>query len=313
MNSIKNVCDYLLSRDNFLIIMHDSPDGDTVGSGYGLCRALRQIGKSADCVCADKIPEKYSYMTSDIEPICEHYDHILTVDVADIRLIKEYGERYAGEIELCIDHHGTNTHYAHDTYVRSDAAAACEIIFDIVLGLRCDLTVDIARCLYTGISTDTGCFRYSNVTPNTHIVAAALMKTGIDTAFINRIMFETKSFEQIKVENMAIDGMDMLFGGKCAMVVLSQEMQNMAPDDDLEGVKAITRQIKGVQIGVTLREKEDGNYKVSIRSNPPYSASDICRALGGGGHMYAAGCEVSKPLSEAKATVIAAIHEVTGL
>ena len=213
MNSIKNVCDFLLSRDNFLIIMHDSPDGDTVGAGYGLCRALRNIGKSADCVCGDIIPDKYSFMTAGCEPMCKQYDCILTVDVADIRLIREYGKRYEGKIELCIDHHGTNTNYAKHTYVCSDAAAVCEIIFDIVLGLRCDLTADIAKCLYTGISTDTGCFRYSNVTPNTHIVAAALMKTGIDTAFINRIMFETKSFEQIKVENMAIDGMDMLIAG----------------------------------------------------------------------------------------------------
>ncbi len=313
MNSIKNVCDYLLSKDNFLIIMHDSPDGDTVGSGYGLCRALRTVGKAADCVCGDEIPQKYSYMTTGVEPMCERYDTVVAVDVADAKLIKKYGRLYEGKIDLCIDHHGTNTHYAHKTYVRSDAAAACEIIFDIVLGLRCDLTVDIASCLYTGISTDTGCFRYSNVTPNTHIVAAALMKTGIDTARINRIMFETKTFEQIKVENMAIDGMDMLFDGKCALIVLTKEMQAMAPEDDLEGIKAITRQIKGVQIGVTMREKEDGTYKVSIRSNPPYSASDICRVLGGGGHMYAAGCEVKLPLEKAKAKVIAAVAEVSKL
>lgn len=313
MNSIKNVCDFLLSRDNFLIIMHDSPDGDTVGAGYGLCRALRNIGKSADCVCGDIIPDKYSYMTAGCEPMCKQYDCILTVDVADIRLIREYGKRYEGKIELCIDHHGTNTNYAKHTYVCSDAAAACEIIFDIVLGLHCDLTADIAKCLYTGISTDTGCFRYSNVTPNTHIVAAALMKTGIDTAAINRIMFETKSFEQIKVENMAIDGMDLLFDGKCAVIVLTKEMQAIAPEDDLEGIKAITRQIKGVQIGVTMREKDDGTYKVSVRSNPPYSASDICSALGGGGHMYAAGCEIALPLNEAKAKIIQTVREVSKL
>ncbi len=313
MNSIKNVCDFLLSGDNYLIIMHDSPDGDTVGAGYGLCRALRQIGKSADCACGDKVPDKYSYMTSGIEPMCERYDRIVTVDVADIKLIKEYGKRYEGKFDLCIDHHSSHAPYANCTYVRSDAAAACEIIFDVVLGLRCDLTMDIARCLYTGISTDTGCFRYSNVTPNTHVVAAALMRTGIDTAAINRIMFETKSFEQIKVENMAIDGMDMLFDGKCAIIVLTKEMQNVAPEDDLEGIKAITRQIKGVQIGVTMREKDDGSYKVSIRSNPPYSASDVCRLLGGGGHMYAAGCEVNGPLNEAKATIINAISEVAKL
>ncbi len=313
MNGIINVCDYLKSHDNYLIIMHDSPDGDTVGAGYGLCRALRALGKAADCVCGDKIPEKYSYMTDDVTPMCDSYEHIMTVDVADIRLIKKYGELYNGKIELCIDHHSTNTHYAEHTYVRSDAAAACEIIYDVVLGLGCEISADIARCLYTGISTDTGCFKYSNVTPNTHIVAARLMETGIDAAEINRIMFDTKSFEQLKVENLAVNEMDMLFDGRCAMIVLSKAMQAMAPEDDLEGIKAITRQIKGVQIGITMREKKDVGYKVSIRSNPPYSASDICAVLGGGGHMYAAGCEVNLPLSEAKAKVIAAISEVSGL
>ncbi len=313
MNSIKEVCEFLLSGDNYLIIMHDSPDGDTVGAGYGLCRALRAIGKAADCVCGDAIPDKYSYMTQGIEPVCKRYDRIITVDVATSGLIKKYSELYGDGIDLCIDHHATNTRYARRTYVRSDAAAACEIIYDIVVGLGCEVTDDIASCLYTGVSTDTGCFRYSNVTPNTHTVAARLMETGIDTALINRIMFETKSLEQIKVENMAINGMELLFGGKCAIIVLSQEMQRLAPEDDLEGIKAITRQIKGVQIGVTMREKPDGAYKVSIRSNPPYNASNICAALGGGGHMYAAGCEVNLPLGKAKKAIMSAIREVAGL
>ncbi len=313
MNSIKDVCEYLLSGDNYLIIMHDSPDGDTVGSGYALCRALRKVGKSADCACGDVIPDKYSYMTADIKPMCAQYDRIVTVDVADIKLIKKYGKRYEGKIDLCIDHHASHTPYAERTYVRSEAAAACEIIYEVVIGLGCELSVDIARCLYTGVATDTGCFRYSNVTPNTHLVSAELMKTGIDSALINRIMFETKSLEQIRVENMAIDSMDMCFDGKCAIIVLTQEMQKMAPEDDLEGIKAITRQIKGVQIGVTMREKEDSSFKVSIRTNPPYSASDICSLLGGGGHMYASGCEVKGELSCAKDRIISAIREVTKL
>lgn len=313
MKSIETICEYLLNGDNYLIIMHDSPDGDTVGSGYALCRALRAIGKRADCACGDRIPDKYDYMTDGIGDICTTYDHVIAVDVATVGLIRELGKRYAGRIELCIDHHDTNSLYAAHTYVRGDAAATCEIIYDVICGLGCEIQPEIAECLYTGISTDTGCFKYSNVTPRTHIIAAELMKTGIDTARINRIMFDTKSFEQLRVESMALEQMELLFGGKCVVIVLTQQMQELAPDDDLEGIKAITRQIKGVQIGVTMRERAQGEYKVSVRSNPPYSASDICGALGGGGHMYAAGCEINLPLDDAKRKLIAVISEVTGL
>lgn len=313
MDNIEKVCDYLLKNNNYLILMHDSPDGDTVGSGYALCRALRNIGKNADCACGDTIPDKYGYMTKGVEPFGGEYEHIISVDVADIKLIKKLGEMYKDRIELCIDHHQSNTGYAKNTLLKSDAAATCEIIYEVVKALGCGITPKIAECLYTGITTDTGCFKYSNVTPETHRIAAELMETGIDTAEINRVMFDTKSFARLKVERLALESMELTLDGKCAILVLTDEMQKMAPPEDLEGIKAITRQIEGVQIGITMRQKSTNGYKISIRTHPPFDASAICGKLGGGGHLRAAGCEVELPLIEAKAAVLNAVREVTGL
>jgi phosphoesterase RecJ-like protein len=170
---------------------------------------------------------------------------------------------------------------------------------------------DIAAPLYTGITTDTGCFKYINVTPRTYRIAANLVETGIDAPTINRKMFDTKSRARLEMERRVLESIQYDCGGMVAVIVISQQMirESGANEDDLDGLATIPRGIEGVLIGVTLREKTDGAWKVSMRALPPANASQICEKFGGGGHKGAAGCTLEMPLGEAKEKMLRAVRE----
>ncbi len=307
---------FLKRHDRYLILTHTSPDGDTLGSGFGLAMVLEQLGKACRVICADPIPEKYSYFTSLTTQIGEDepFDAIVAVDVADAKLLGSLQEPFADRIDLCIDHHISNTGYAKATYLDSDAAANCECIFELAKELSVSINRAMALALYTGISTDTGCFRFSNTTARSHQISAALMETGIDTGEINRVMFETKSRTRVKLEGMALEQMEFYFHNRCAVITLTRDMYETTgcQDADLDGVTALSRTIEGVLVGITLREKEEGGFKISVRTYPPIDASAICRRLGGGGHIRAGGCQLSADytVAEAKAAVLEQVKAV---
>lgn len=295
--NLKQTADFLRSNDNYLILTHANPDGDTLGSGFGLAMVLDKLGKKSKVICSDEIPQKYHYFTSLFKhaSLNENNTTVVAVDVADIKLLGSLEKTYGEKISLCIDHHHSNTGYAKATYLDSTAAANCECIYDLAGALGVEIDSNIALALYTGVSTDTGCFRFSNTTSKTLRIGAGLMECGIDTAEINRIMFETKSRIRVELEGMALDGMEFHFHDKCAVITVTREMYEKTGcrDDDLEGITAIPRSIEGVIVGVTLRERENGGFKISVRTYPPIDASEICKRLGGGGHIRAAGCQLS--------------------
>jgi phosphoesterase RecJ-like protein len=313
--SIFEVCNFLKETDNFIILTHASPDGDTLGSAYALLFILEKLGKKGKVICPDEIPEKYSYFMRDIA-FCEAAEEktIIAVDVADNKLLGKLKNEYADKVELCIDHHRSNTGFAKHTYLDAAAAANCECVFDIAKALGVEIEKETALALYTGISTDTGCFRFSNTTAKTMRIAADLMEKGIDTAEINRIMFETKSKLRVELERLALEGMEFFFDDKCALITITRQMYEATgcKDEDLEGITAIPRSIEGVLAGITLREKAEGGYKLSVRTYPPLDASKICALLGGGGHIRAAGCQINSKysLSQAKEKILSAVKAV---
>lgn len=304
--NLDSAVDFLRKRDNFLILTHAHPDGDTLGSAFALKYALQLKGKNAEVKCNDPIPKKFDYLGKSLEtePV---FDTLVAVDVADTKLLgKDFEEKYADEIELCIDHHGSNRMFAQHTLLDSDAAAACEIILEIIHSLGVEPTKQIANCIYTGLTTDTGCFRYSNVTPRTMRMAAEMIECGANNADINTVMFETKTKTYVALEKLAIGGMQMFCDGKCAFITVTQEMyrQSGSNESEVDAISSLPRQIEGVLVGVTMRERTDGSYKVSMRSNRPINVSEICATMGGGGHPQAAGCQVGGTLEEATRTVV---------
>ena len=219
----------------------------------------------------------------------------MTVDVADKKLLgKPTQEGWNSQVELAVDHHGTHVPFAPQRWVEPEAAATTEMIYALLGALGVKITPAMADSLYTGLTTDTGCFRYRSVTPRTHRIAAALLELGARGGDINQAMFETKSRGQVEAERRAMESMVFFHGGKCAMIQLPQRLfgETGVTESDLDGLDAMPREIQGVVLGITLKEKEDGKVKVSVRANPPADASALCARLGGGGHQGAAGCSL---------------------
>jgi len=305
---LEQACALLQGAQRVLLLSHQNPDGDTLGSAFALGLALRQLGKQVRLECSDPVPPKYLPILGELPFGAFEPDLIVAVDIADPQLFGKGIAAYRERVDLCIDHHSSNSDYAAHTLVDPGAAANCELIYRVINALGVPIDPQIADCLYLGISTDTGCFRYSNTTAHTHSAAAALIGCGARHALINRLMFETKSHAQIEIERLAMNTIEYHFGARCAVIHVTQEMlqHSGATESELDGLSAKPRQIEGVDVAVTLREKEGGGYKISVRSNAPVDASAICKALGGGGHARAAGCFIRDTLEAAKTRVLQA-------
>ena len=283
----------LKEHDRFKILTHTYPDGDCLGCGYALAFALRKLGKQANVAVDGVVPAKLKYLT-------EHYEeqdfvpsYIVSVDVAAPTLLGKSVMEGVDRIDLCIDHHRTNTMEADNIYVDPEAAAAAEIIYQLMPLLGVELDEDIAAGIYTGISTDTGCFCYSNTTERTHQYAAAVMPY-CDWRMINYVNFVVKTRGKLMLERMVYDNMHFCADGACALIyTIARTCERLGiSDDEMEGLASIPRQIEGVKMGITMREKAGGVFKISVRTNDGIDAAAFCKQFGGGGHPAAAGCSV---------------------
>lgn len=305
-------CAEIIGRYNsFLILTHASPDGDTLGSAFALKRALMKIGKQSQVVCNDEIPQKYSFLWDGITNESIDFEAVIAVDIADRKLLgSKYGDMYGDKVVLAIDHHLSHRDYAENTYL-CDKASNAENIYSLINEMEIPIDENIATCIYCGMATDTGCFLFTNTTAETHKTAAVLMDKGADFALVNRKMFETKTVSYLKLEQMALSTVELHFGGKCAIMQITQDMfrESNSNDGECDGIASLPRKIEGVLIGITVKEKENGHYKVSVRTVEPYDAAEICAHFGGGGHNRAAGCEFECSLEETKSALLKLIGE----
>lgn len=301
----------LLRAESILLLCHKNPDGDTVGSAAALCHALRALGKQVAVLCADGIPGNYDYM--EVPVFCGQFEptFVVAIDVASIQLFGDSISRYTQQVDLCIDHHGSNSGYAYGTLLDDTAAATAEIMFELIPMLGTEITALIADCLYTGLATDTGCFRFSNTTVRSHLVAAKLIEMGARLEDLNAALFENKSKGRMAAERVALDSLEYYHNGRCALVALTREQiaeSGVAPSD-LEGLTSLPRMIEGVDVGITIRQQPGGSYKISVRTSKGVDACAIARRLGGGGHNRAAGCELEGTLENTKAAIIAEVEK----
>lgn len=308
-NRLKKAAKILLDAQNILILTHKSPDGDTLGSAFGLCRSLLKLGKAAKVICSDPIPKKYGYLVAGAD--FEVPDLIVASDIATVGLFGSSLETYAQKVDLCIDHHPSNSGYAKYTFVDTAAAATCEIMTELIDLLGVEIDKDIAQCLYTGLATDTGCLRFSNTMPKTLRTAAALIEKGADNAKLNKLLFETVSRGRLEIERMALETLEYHMNGKVAIITLTKAMYDKAGinESDTEGIASIPARIEGVEAGITVKEDTNSEYKISVRTNGTLNASKICAELGGGGHSAAAGCRVIGSLDDAKRKILEAVEK----
>lgn len=300
---LKSVAGLLREKDNILILTHRNPDGDTLGSGFALLRTLKNMGKRARLQNNDPIPKKYEYLYEGIESEDFEADFVVSVDVAERRLLgDDLNEKYGDRVDLAVDHHESSRLFAKETYCESDSASCCELIYLLIEAMGSPVTKEIADCIYTGMSTDTGCFKYSNVTPRTHEIAAKLIEAGADHSRINVRMFETKTMGDFMLQKMCLDTLEVYGDGKVAVISVTKDMLSECGVDKsaLDAIKPITRQIEGVEIGLTVKEESDGKAGVSVRTGENFDAAAICAHFGGGGHVRAAGCEFKGTVEYAK-------------
>lgn len=301
----------LLSGDNYVMLTHRRPDGDTIGSAAALTRGLRALGKRAFVLENPQFTEKFrpyldGLTLSEVPQDCQ----LVAVDIAAETLLPFGAEDYVNQIAYRIDHHGSRADFAQKGYVDPGAAACGEIILALLEAMGVPGEKATAEALYLAISTDTGCFRYSNVTANTLRSAARCMDWGADTFAINQTMFLTKRLPRLQLDAHLARSIEFYAGGLVAVCAIDPSVRAELgiTEDDIDDISGFPREIEGVQIGVMLRQEgEDG--KISLRTSPNYDASAICALLGGGGHKAAAGATVPGGIAAAKAAVLRALRQ----
>lgn len=302
----------LSAHDNILILTHARPDGDTIGSGAALCAALRQTGKSAFLYPNAQVGGRLMPYFS---PYAAHdtfeADYVVSVDTASMDLVPS---AYTGTIHLSIDHHPSNTFYAAQTLLSAQSAACGELVFQVISEMQVRITPEIADLLYIAISTDTGCFCYDNTTAETMQIASALIQAGAKHTYLNKILFRTDSFANVKIKGLVNSSITLHYHGKVAVATLTLDMMQevMAEEDDCENLSALPGRIAGVSVGVLIREVTKEQYKVSMRTTSDMNANEICSKFGGGGHARAAGCTIFDTYEGAKQKLLSVIGEVIG-
>ena len=300
---------WLLERDNFLILTHTRPDGDTIGSASTLCLGLRQLGKTAHLL---ENKEVSPYLETSVLGLSkanpEEGDTILSVDVASPGMLQKEAVDLLGCIELRIDHHGSATSYTGEELVDPMAAACGEIIYDVLMEMGAELTREMAWRLYIAVSTDTGCFRFANTNAHTYQTAAACAATGADLYPITQALFDTNTLGKLRLQSWMLEHARFLCGGKAAVCGIPKAMEDTVTKEDLEGAAGFLRSIEGVKICATIRETETGS-KMSVRAVPGYDAAAICQKFGGGGHKGAAGAGSDLPMEALVNTVAEVLEE----
>ena len=305
-----------------LILFHRNPDADAIGSAFALKEILTGLGSRAHCVCCDEIPQRLRFLMfgeqESVLPQAIPEDfaepRVITVDTASLSQMGALAETWGDRVDLMIDHHATGERYA-EAYVRADAAATGEIMFDAVKQLatagRLEITHSLCVRLYAAISADTGGFRYSNVTSETHLRAAELVASGIDCADINHRLFSSNTPEQLRAQAAGISGLHMFADGKIAVVTFPYALKAALglSDEHLENLVEIARSLEGVRVAMAVRQPgTEGVFRVSMRSQGSYDVSALCARFGGGGHQKAAGCTVmASDVKEAMQKLVSSI------
>lgn len=294
---------FLRNCEDAVIITHQSPDGDCIGAGFGLKDILAELGIRSRVICCDEFSPRFDFLTNvgageEFEP-----KTIIAVDVADTQLMGKYKDIYGDRVQLCIDHHISNRNYAEKTLLRAKATAVCEIIYDLAKFMGVNISSHCAMCLYTGIATDSGCFRYDCTTSKAHEIAAEIKRSyDINFAEINRNMFEVKTKARMILESKFMELMEEYNDGKIIFVAITLDIMKKigVGYDEFEGLAPMTVQLEGTEVGILVKEREPNLFKCSFRSANNINVSDICRSIGGGGHAKAAGCSVEGTLDEVR-------------
>ena len=304
---------YLLSHDNFCILSHRRPDGDTTGSSAALCLGLRSLGKKAYVLRNEEVSARFAWLHENLtEESVEEGDTVVSVDVASPGMLPKSFEHLLGNIALRIDHHSSATSFTDCELVDGSSASCAELVWDVLEAAGVAMDQKIAEAVYVGVSTDTGCFRYSNTTAHTFAVAAECAKAGARIYELNQELFETNTLGRLRMQAWIVDHMKLLKDGEMAIVAIPRSVEEEigVTGDDMDNISSFPRTVAGVCMAATLRETAEGDTKISVRAVPGYDATRVTEIFGGGGHKGAAGASMKMPIAEATEALEKAMLEL---
>ncbi len=299
---------WLGEHDDYIIISHRRPDGDTLCSGAALCSALRRAGKRAWCFDNPETTDTYRpFVAPYLAPEGLSPSTLVTVDVASEGL---FPAGIFTPVPLAIDHHPSNSRFAENLCLAAERSSCGELVMEIIKALCGSMTAGEANLLYAAVSTDTGCFQYSNTNAATLRAAAELVECGAENSALNTLLFRTMSRARMALEGRMLTGMRYFKDGRISVNIVTQAMLDEcgADENDCDDLAGIAGKAKGSLISLTIREVAEGS-KVSARSKPGINVSDVCAVYGGGGHAMAAGVTLNCGVEEALELMLRAIDE----
>ena len=320
-SDLSRIAQILRDSKNALVVGHAHPDGDCVGSAAALCGIIEALGGKASVLFPESVPARLAFLLCGREvlpalPADIDAYAVFAVDVASPSQLGDLGELLCGKVALRIDHHDVGTPYAREDFVEPAAAATGEILWDLYEHLTAagELAQPLPSALYAmfgAISSDTGCFKYANVTSGTHLRAAKLLEAGVNASEINRLLFETKERTQLRAEGIAAGKLRLFANGKISSIAIEySDYREGVSIGDFETAVDIARSVRGTVCAAVIKASpaKENTYRVSMRSNG-LNVAEVAAAFGGGGHVRAAGCTLyCASAKEAERIIVAALE-----
>lgn len=319
MTTLDSIVEEIKKAESIVVLTHETPDGDAIGSSLAMYNALKQIGKNVDVIIPE-CPRNFNFLTGYNEIKKEgkitNYDLAITVDCATIERLngwQDYFDRANATIN--IDHHTKNGMFADYNYVNPASPACAQILIIVLEALNIKINKEIGECLLTGIITDTGGFKYQGVSSETFQFVAWLMQAGVNVSNVYKKALQIKTKSSFELEKIAMNRLEFLEDGKIAFTYITKrdEISVNAEPGDHEGIVEKGRDVEGVEVSAFLRQIEDKTYKVSLRANDYVNVSDVAMVFGGGGHVKAAGCKINGTPEQIKTTLVKVIKKHIGI
>lgn len=305
---LQSAAEFIRNNDDFLVVSHVQPDGDAAGSTFAMACMLQSLHKSFTLINEGPIPEKFQYMAGlfsvipyEVKPPERKFGKVISVDCADFKRMGQVQGCFAPEYQLLnIDHHATNDNFGQVNLVRAEAAATVEVLYDLALVLGVELTRELNICIYSGLLTDTGGFRYSNTSPKVLQIAADMLARGVIGHELAERLLETMTYGQVSMLKRSLSTLSFAYDHRVAWLYVTWNdlSSTEASSEDMDGLVNYARNVEGVEVGMLFKEKQPGMVKVSLRSAGKVDVAAVAGRFGGGGHVRAAGCAVSGRIEE---------------
>lgn len=307
--TLDNIKQEINKANSIILLTHENPDGDAIGSSLAFHLALKEYGKESDVVIPD-YPKTYSFLPGaeeiKTEGRQETYDLAIALDCADIKRLNGFASYFENaKTRIMIDHHSKNTMFGDVNYVNPVAPACSQILITVLGYMGIEINKEIGTCILAGIITDTGGFKYSSVTAETFEFVSELLGKGINVSNIYRRVLEIKTRPNFELTKIAMNRLEFIENGRITFTYITKEdLEKVeAQTGDYEGIVEMGRGIEGVEVSVFLRE-EDNGFKASLRSNDYVNVADVCLMFGGGGHIKAAGCNLQGNVEQVKTKIV---------